>query len=76
MRHARNRTHVAIARLDLNDRVGIGDNAKPQCLRGEMGMVHELNDDYVVVLLARVVGKFTSRHLRYAPVMVELALDR
>jgi hypothetical protein len=34
--------------------------------------MHELNDDYVVVLLDRVVGRFTSRHLRCAPEMVEL----
>jgi len=45
----------------------IGGQAKPQYIRGETGTVHELNDDYVVVLLDRVVGKFTSRHLRRAP---------
>jgi hypothetical protein len=37
--------------------------------------VHELNDDYVVVLLDRVVGKFKSRHLRCAPEMVEPVQD-
>ncbi|HZM54180.1 MAG TPA: hypothetical protein VFC03_04060 [Acidimicrobiales bacterium] len=72
---ARNRTQAALARLNLNDRVRIGDNAKPQYIRGETGTVHELNDDYVVVLLDRVVGKFKSRHLRCAPEMVELAQD-
>jgi hypothetical protein len=61
--------------LNLNDRVRVGDNAKPQYIRGETGTVHELNDDYVVVLLDRAVGKFTSRHLRCAPEMVELAQD-
>ena len=73
---ARSRTQAALARLNLNDRVRIADQAKPQYIRGETGTVHELNDDYVVVLLDRVVGKFKSRHLRCAPEMVELALDR
>ena len=70
---ARNRTQAALAKLNLNDRVRIADQAKPQYIRSEMGTVHELNDDYVVVLLDRVVGKFTSRHLRCAPEMVEPA---
>jgi hypothetical protein len=73
---ARNRTQAALAGLNLNDRVRIGDNAKPQYIRGETGTVHELNDDYVVVLLDSVVGKFTSRHLRCAPEMVEPLRDR
>ena len=80
---ARSRTQAALARLNLNDRVRIADKAKPQYIRGETGTVHELNDDYVVVLLDRVVvlldgvvGKFKSRHLRCAPEMVELAVDR
>ena len=73
---AHNRTQAALARLTLHDRVRIGDQAKPQYIRGETGTVHELNDDYVVVLLDRVVGKFKSRHLRCAPEMVELAVDR
>ena len=54
----------------LNDRVMIGGRAKPQYLRGEIGTVHELDDDYVVVLLERVFSKFTSRQLRCAPEMV------
>ena len=70
---ARNRTQAALARLTLHDRVRIGNRAKPQYIRGETGTIHELDDDYVVVLLDRVVGKFTSRHLRCAPEMVEPA---
>ena len=73
---ARNRTQAALAGLSLNDRVRIRDQAKPQYLRGETGEMHELNDDYVVVLLDRVVGRFTSRHLRCAPEMVEPVGDR
>ena len=73
---ARNRTDAALARLNLNDRVMIGGHAKPQYLRGETGTVHEFDDDYVVVLLDRVVGKFASRHLRCAPELVEPLRDR
>jgi hypothetical protein len=72
---AHNRTQAALAKLRLHDRVQIGSRAKPQYIRGETGTVHELNDDYVVVLLDRVVGKFKSRHLRCAPEMVEPAPD-
>ena len=72
---AHNRTQAALARLRLNDRVRVGNRAKPQYIRGETGTVHELNDDYVVVLLDRVVGKFKSRHLRCAPEMVEPVRD-
>lgn len=72
---AQNRTQAALARLTLHDRVRIGNQAKPQYIRGEAGTVHEINDDYVVVLLDRVVGKFKSRHLRCAPEMVEPAPD-
>jgi len=43
---------------------------------GEPGTIHELNNDYVVVLLDRVTGKFKSRHLRCAPEMVEPEPDR
>jgi len=73
---AHNRTQAALARLTLHDRVQIGNQAKPQYIRGEIGTVHELSGDYVVVLLDRVVGKFKSRHLRCAPEMVELEPDR
>jgi|SRR5487761_1905370 hypothetical protein len=72
---ARKRTETALARLTLHDRVRIGNRAKPQYIRGETGTVHELDDDYVVVLLDRVVGKFKSRHLRCAPEMLEPAPD-
>jgi len=73
---ARNRTQAALARLTLHDRVRISNQAKPQYIRGEPGTIHELNNDYVVVLLDRVVGKFKSRHLRCAPEMVEPEPDR
>jgi len=73
---ARNRTHAALGRLTLHDRVRIGNRAKPRYLRGETETVRDLNDDYVVVLLNRLVGKFRSRHLRCAPEVVELAPDR
>jgi hypothetical protein len=72
---ARDRTQAALASLTLDDRVRIGNRAKPQYLRWETGTVHGFDDDYVIVLLDRVVGKFTSRHLRCAPEMVELAED-
>jgi hypothetical protein len=72
---AHNRTKAALARLRLSDRVQIGNRAKPQYLRGGTGTVHEIADDYVVVLLDRVVGKFTSRHLRCPPGMVGPASD-
>ena len=73
---AHNRTQAALARLTLHDRVRISKQAKPQYIRGETGTIHELTDDYVVVLLDRVVGKFKSRHLRCAPEMVEPEPDR
>lgn len=73
---ARNRTEAALASLAENDRVRIGNRAKPQYLRGETGTVHGFDDDYVIVLLDRVVGKFKSRHLRCGPEMVESANDR
>jgi hypothetical protein len=72
---ARNRTEAALARLSLNDRVMIGGQAKPQYLRGEKGTVHEFDGDSVIVLLDRVVGKFTSQHLRCVPEMVEPLRD-
>jgi hypothetical protein len=72
---AHNRTQAALAKLKLNDRVRIGNRAKPQYVRGETGAIHEFNDDYVVVLLDRVVGKFKSRHLRCAAEMVEPVQD-
>lgn len=73
---ARDRTQAALASLAHNDRVRIGNRAKPQYLRGETGTVHGFDDDYVIILLDRVVGKFTSRHLRCAPEMVEAVNDR
>jgi len=73
---ARERTEAAFARLALHDRVMISGQAKPQYLRGETGEVHEFDGDFVIILLDRVVGKFTSRHLRCAPELVEPLRDR
>ena len=58
-------------RLALGQRVRVDQRVKPQYLRGETGSVHGLYGDSVVVLLDRVVGRFTSRHLRCAPEVIE-----
>jgi len=70
------RTQAALARLALHDRVRIGSRVKPQYLRGETGTVHGFDEGVVIVLLDRVVGKFTSRHARCAPEMVEPIHER
>jgi hypothetical protein len=55
-----------------HDRVCIGDQVKPQYLRGETGTIHEIDGDVVVVYLDRAVGKFTSRHTSCSPEMLEV----
>jgi hypothetical protein len=45
---------------------------KPQYLRGELATVHAFDGDVVIVLLDRIVGRFTSRHVRCAPEVLEL----
>ena len=73
---AREPTAAAFARPALHDRVMISGQAKPHYLRGETGDVHEFDGDVVIILLDRVVGTFTSRHLRCAPELVEPLRDR
>ena len=73
---AHERTQTALARLALHGRVRIGNRVKPQYLRGETGTVHGFDDGVVIVLLDRVIGKFTSRHARCTPEMVEPITER
>lgn len=68
---AQHRTEAAMARLALNDHVRIGNRVDSQYLRGEPGIVHGSDGDIVIVLLDRVVRRFTSRHARCIPEMVE-----
>jgi hypothetical protein len=72
---AAQRTAAALSRLHLNQRVRLNQRVKPAYLRGETGTVHEFYGDDVVVLLDRVVGRFSSRHVRCAPEVVELVAD-
>jgi len=72
---ARNRTAAALARLPLGQRVRLDNRVKPHYLRGETATVHELDGDDVVVLLDRVVGRFTSRHVSCAPEVLEVIDD-
>ena len=69
------RTAAAISRLHLGQRVRLDDRVKPAYLRGELATVHEFYGDQIVVLLDRVVGRFSSRHLRCAPEVLELLED-
>lgn len=72
-RTAAARTTSALSRLSIGTRVRLDQRVKPH-LRGELATVHEFDDDVVVVvLLDRVVGRFSSRHVRCAPEVLELA---
>ena len=66
------RTASALARLAIGTRVRLDQRVKPQYLRGELATVHDFDGDVVIVLLDRVVGRFSSRHVRCAPEVLEL----
>ena len=60
-------TAAARRRLRVEDRVRLDDRVTPQYLRGRLGTIHDIDDDYIVVCLDNPVGKFTSGHVRCNP---------
>lgn len=69
------RTGDALSRLTIGQRVRLDQHVKPNYLRGEVGTVHEFDGDVVVILLDRVVGRFTSRHIRCSPEVLQVIAD-
>jgi hypothetical protein len=66
------RSANAIAELCIGDPVQINRNVRPGYLRGEHGVIVDLDDHAVTVRLLRPVGRFRSGELRCPP----LALDK
>ena len=69
------RTADALSRLHVGGRVRLSQRVKPNYLRGELRTIHEYYGDAVVVLLDRVVGRFSSRHVRCSPEVLELVAE-
>jgi hypothetical protein len=66
------RTAATLSRLRTGQCVRLDQCVKPNYLRGETATFHERDGYVVVVFLDRVVGRFSSRHVRCALHVLEL----
>jgi hypothetical protein len=57
----------SLAQLSVGARVRINSTVSPRYLQGQCGEVHDIDGDHVVVCLDTPTGRFTSGHIRCAP---------
>ena len=65
------RNEQARRHLHVGCRVRILDNVKPLYLVGQVGEIHEIDHDHVIVCLDNPIGKFTDGHIQCTPTNLE-----